>query len=227
MYEIGLNYFPNKDELKKYCTKMYSGEIPIDIDFLKNLLKYHPNYLQKSLYLISSAKINKNIKISDQIGKECPIRFYTDNEQFIDTGYYKSINNIDPMDTNSSKVVNASEFVYFIATSDSKYIKIGKSKTPRTRLSALQTSNPQKLYLINYFLGGFGHEDILHQMFLNKTEAKNEWRTYDDNIRKYILLLDIIEKEVIKTKNLKLKETMEIYLYNKNTILDKLNSYQK
>lgn len=64
--------------------------------------------------------------------------------------------------------------VYFI--SDGTYTKIGKSKTPLTRIKDLQTSNANKLFFTHLFDVKDKYEKVLHKLFKEfKTNSNNEW----------------------------------------------------
>ena len=62
--------------------------------------------------------------------------------------------------------------VYFIT--DRRYVKIGKTQNIISRLSALQTGHPEKLYVLGYVDGGRGEEKKLHKRF-SKYRVRGEW----------------------------------------------------
>lgn len=64
--------------------------------------------------------------------------------------------------------------IYFIQTSDNRYIKIGTAEDPIKRLAGIQTSMPYKIRLIGVMLGDYALERVLHDKFRN-TRVRGEW----------------------------------------------------
>ena len=78
------------------------------------------------------------------------------------------------------------KFVYFI--SDGKYVKIGVSNNPVTRLKSLQTAHPLELFIVKLFDVGdnaFEIESFFHKAFANKS-VRNEWFDIDANDAKNV-----------------------------------------
>jgi len=73
--------------------------------------------------------------------------------------------------------------IYFIRCLDS--VKIGYSKNPHQRLSALQTANPNPLELL-YSFPSFQHTESLIHEELNEHHVKLEWFKYNDEVKQYI-----------------------------------------
>jgi len=73
--------------------------------------------------------------------------------------------------------------IYFIRSLDS--VKIGYSKNPSIRLSALQTANPNKLEMIYSFPSFQQTEDKIHND-LRKHHVYLEWFKYNDEVKQYI-----------------------------------------
>tara|TARA_R100001530_G_scaffold81228_1_gene56652 strand:+ start:52 stop:513 length:462 start_codon:yes stop_codon:yes gene_type:complete len=81
--------------------------------------------------------------------------------------------------------------IYFIRCLDS--VKIGYSKNPRIRLSALQTANPNKLELL-YSFPSFKHrEETIHEDLVH-LRKNGEWFKYNDEIDEYIKTIKMEEK---------------------------------
>lgn len=113
--------------------------------------------------------------------------------------------------------------VYFV--SDGTYTKIGKSKTPLTRIKDLQTSNANKLFFTHLFDVKDKYEQTLHKLFKEyKTESNNEWFDLRDvdiskiligNLFKIPQFLDIKLSEFKASQfNIKAKE---VFKQNQNT----------
>jgi hypothetical protein len=77
------------------------------------------------------------------------------------------------------------DFVYFISSGD--YIKIGKTsgESPKLRLMALQTANPNLLILECFFTGGFAEEKAIHFLFKH-LRVRGEWFLFKKEIRDFI-----------------------------------------
>tara|TARA_R100000995_G_scaffold44337_1_gene20816 strand:- start:198 stop:653 length:456 start_codon:yes stop_codon:yes gene_type:complete len=73
--------------------------------------------------------------------------------------------------------------IYFIRCLDS--VKIGYSKNPAMRLSALQTANPNKLELLYSFPSMKYREEEIHQE-LSHLRMSGEWFRYNEEIDAYI-----------------------------------------
>jgi hypothetical protein len=69
---------------------------------------------------------------------------------------------------------NAAGCVYFIREADGGRFKIGHSKDPRGRRSALQTGNPRVLQVVATLPGGARAERALHRRFGRLLET-GEW----------------------------------------------------
>lgn len=113
--------------------------------------------------------------------------------------------------------------VYFV--SDGTYTKIGKSKTPLTRIKDLQTSNANKLFFTHLFDVKDKYEQTLHKLFKEyKTESNNEWFDLRDvdiskiligNLFKIPQFLDIKLSE-FKASQFNMK-SKEVFKQNQNT----------
>ena len=64
--------------------------------------------------------------------------------------------------------------VYFIKSSCNKFVKIGYSKDPTTRLKELQTANPYKLSIVFTCEGGYQTEIGFHELF-SQYRTRGEW----------------------------------------------------
>lgn len=94
--------------------------------------------------------------------------------------------------------------VYFIT--DNRYIKIGYTKNNvNKRLKQLQTSNPNRLFLLGYIEGDKDTEKMLHKKFFSSLSRMNgEWFSPSQDILDYIndnnlkenTYVDIIDGEV-------------------------------
>lgn len=71
--------------------------------------------------------------------------------------------------------------IYFISTSDNRYIKIGKASDPVKRLSSIQTGHPEKLKLVAFIPGDLSLEKRLHEKF-GKLRSHLEWFHNDPSI---------------------------------------------
>lgn len=95
--------------------------------------------------------------------------------------------------------------VYFIT--DSNHIKIGYTKNDvRKRLKQLQTSNPNKLFLLGYIEGDKNVEKTLHKKFSSSIIRQNgEWFSPTQDLLDYIntnnlddnIYVDIIDNQVV------------------------------
>ena len=95
--------------------------------------------------------------------------------------------------------------VYFIT--DSNYIKIGYTKNDvKKRLKQLQTSNPNKLFLLGYIEGDKEIEKKLHKKFYASIIRHNgEWFSPTQDLLDYIntnnlddnIYVDIIDNQVV------------------------------
>lgn len=84
-------------------------------------------------------------------------------------------------------------FIYLLIQVDpngQELYKIGISKNdPKLRLRQLQTGNPNKISLLNYYqsINYLKIERLLHKKYNVKTNAKNEWRTLtNDDVFSFI-----------------------------------------
>lgn len=75
--------------------------------------------------------------------------------------------------------------VYFIATIDSKMVKIGASQDVQARFKKLQAASPQNLYIAAVTPGGTKLERELHHKF-SKDHSHFEWFHFSDEIKAYI-----------------------------------------
>ncbi len=76
-------------------------------------------------------------------------------------------------------------FVYFIA--DGEFVKIGYSADWRSRLKALQTSNPRELSAVAVIAGTIADERALHKRFAaDRLRPDNEWFRFSEAIRDFI-----------------------------------------
>ena len=73
--------------------------------------------------------------------------------------------------------------IYFIQDTSSGAIKIGISKTPKARLSALQTAHAAPLILLGVMDGAKNEEAILHRKFVH---IQGEWFEPTIDLLKYI-----------------------------------------
>lgn len=95
--------------------------------------------------------------------------------------------------------------VYFIT--DGQYIKIGYTKNDaKKRLKQLQTSSPNRLFLLGYIEGDKTIEKKLHKKFYNSIVRINgEWFSPTQDLLDYIndnnlddnIYADIIEGQVV------------------------------
>jgi hypothetical protein len=121
--------------------------------------------------------------------------------------------------------------VYFI--SDGIYTKIGKSKTPLTRIKDLQTSNANKLFFTHLFDVQDKYEKTLHKLFKNfKTESNNEWFNLKDVNIEHILkgnLFSIPQFLDIKLATFKASQfnTKELKVFKQNQKVLSLETYEK
>ena len=81
--------------------------------------------------------------------------------------------------------------IYFIRCLDS--VKIGYSKNPDMRLTALQTANPNKLELLYSFPSFQWKEKEIHQELIAH-HINLEWYKYNDYVKEYIEKLKDEEK---------------------------------
>lgn len=95
--------------------------------------------------------------------------------------------------------------VYFITDGD--FIKIGYTKNNvKKRLKQLQTSSPNKLFILGYVEGDKNTEKQIHKMFYNSIVRINgEWFFPTQDILDYInennlddnIYVDIIDEKVV------------------------------
>jgi len=118
-------------------------------------------------------------------------------------------------------------YIYVIKCGDK--FKIGKSEDVKTRLSALQTSNPEKLELINSYLTDHPNidEKELHQRFKPK-HLNGEWfdlnshdlSKIDQYFNRKVNYIKIPKRELKRLKQLKNIGKMEdhehLHIYIKN-----------
>ncbi|MEY9198735.1 hypothetical protein ABIA16_003851 [Sinorhizobium fredii] len=74
-------------------------------------------------------------------------------------------------------------FVYFIKSGN--YIKIGKAKDVRSRMSGIQTGAPERLECLGIIAGGLRKERELHKLFAEH-RANGEWFNDCREIREFI-----------------------------------------
>lgn len=79
----------------------------------------------------------------------------------------------------------ADGYVYFILNKKRNAVKIGYSANPVKRLSALQTSNSDKLVFLGAIVGDVGLERTLHAAF-GSNKLSGEWFRYDGDVKVYI-----------------------------------------
>ena len=91
------------------------------------------------------------------------------------------------------KESNTSElyYLYIIKTIDNKFIKIGISKEPNSRLKQLSTGSPVslKILAISSFKNKFTAKVIeshLHEKF-SSSRTNGEWFYYDKNVHNYLI----------------------------------------
>jgi hypothetical protein len=70
--------------------------------------------------------------------------------------------------------------IYFIKSK--KFVKIGVSSDPNSRLKELQTGNPFKLKIAATIPGHFATEKELHNIF-ERFRMEGEWFRYDAHLR--------------------------------------------
>ena len=70
------------------------------------------------------------------------------------------------------------DYVYFIADLEKDVVKIGTSKSPKSRLKQLQTSNSNRLALLGYIEGNVSEERYLHKYF-SKYRLSGKWFSLD------------------------------------------------
>lgn len=75
--------------------------------------------------------------------------------------------------------------IYFVQTSDNRFIKIGKANDPSQRLASLQTGSPVRLKLIGAVPGGHETEHAVHQRF-QALRTYGEWFRASDDLLDYI-----------------------------------------
>jgi hypothetical protein len=73
--------------------------------------------------------------------------------------------------------------IYFIQSEDGGPIKIGRSRDPRKRLAALQTSHPDDLRLLAVMDGDEAEEEALHKAF---PPTRGEWCNPTAELLEYI-----------------------------------------
>lgn len=74
-------------------------------------------------------------------------------------------------------------YIYLIYDNQNNTLKIGFSKSPKTRLKYLQSATSNQLTLISYFKGTEKDEKRLHNKFKSFRLA-SEWFEYNNNILK-------------------------------------------
>ena len=77
-----------------------------------------------------------------------------------------------------SKLKRKGDCLYFIQSSKTGEIKIGRSKHPQKRLKNLQTGNPNSLKIIISLEGLGWREKELHET-LKRWRGSGEWFSYD------------------------------------------------
>ena len=87
--------------------------------------------------------------------------------------------------------------IYFIRQSN-KFIKIGYSADPQSRLKELQTGSPSKLHIQAVIDGNTQTEKGLHEMFAH-LRAKGEWFRYTDELKWFIRTAKNSSSKNIKT----------------------------
>src|SRR5262249_53012683 len=83
-------------------------------------------------------------------------------------------------------------FIYFIATVDRQFVKIGWSISPRSRLPDLQTACPYELILLGRHAGTQQDETALHCQFAARRVRRNgEWFHLAPELTEYITTMTI------------------------------------
>lgn len=76
--------------------------------------------------------------------------------------------------------------IYFIGCND-RYVKIGVSRNPESRLNDLQVGNPYDLTMLKTIEGSYKAEAYLHDKFSHLHHCR-EWFNLDDGLREYIAI---------------------------------------
>lgn len=74
-------------------------------------------------------------------------------------------------------------WVYFIGNRENKIVKIGYSRSPKTRLKELQTGCPYKLSIIYLLPGGIKLEKLLHKKY-EDYKLNGEWFKLEKQLEK-------------------------------------------
>jgi len=92
------------------------------------------------------------------------------------------------------------EFVYFVTEETPgglEYLKIGRSKTPASRISEMQVGNSRQLTLVGCLEGGVELERSFHRLF-GPLRHRGEWFLYTEPLKAVVERLDfwkLIEAE--------------------------------
>lgn len=89
--------------------------------------------------------------------------------------------------------IQKDSYVYFILCPAVNAVKIGYSTNLKSRISSLQTGNPERLKLLTWMPGGRKEESILHNFFADYSVGVGEWFNYVGDLRKYIAAVNIYE----------------------------------
>lgn len=76
-------------------------------------------------------------------------------------------------------------FVYFIADSADRFVKIGVGSNLEMRLRELQVGNPLTLRVVHSFVGSFFEEKELHQRF-RAERVRGEWFHFRGEVVRYL-----------------------------------------
>jgi hypothetical protein len=69
--------------------------------------------------------------------------------------------------------------LYFFITEDNRYLKVGYSKNPQSRLRKLQTGSPLLLRILKVIPGSLELEAFFHRL-LSPNRVHGEWFTLDE-----------------------------------------------
>ena len=77
-------------------------------------------------------------------------------------------------------------WVYFMGNREAGILKIGSSRTPKSRLRELQVGCPYKLSILYMLPGGVKLERLLHDIY-SRYKMNGEWFELKDDLRKHCL----------------------------------------
>jgi hypothetical protein len=89
---------------------------------------------------------------------------------------------------------NASEYVYFIATEDGRFVKIGLSREPEARCQSIQVGLPVAVSVIAVIPGDRREEKRLQYRF-RRDRAREEWFHFTREIRRFVDALPRLNTE--------------------------------